>query len=200
MGHWLLAVLVRGTATTEGIEAHLAKPMRRMRREHGVDDYRLGGQVTGAWNPDYDPGADPANWRPCPTCAGTTRVGGARCTVCAAAEQVGRTAGTVVAWHYTDWAPYPGDIVALPRLLDPGWRFPKGRTPIAWVDLAGVVWLDTETAMLTGTDTGEVPPRLRQVLDDLTAGRRNPEPGVAKRQRRPFDPAEWAVAVVDAHH
>jgi hypothetical protein len=93
-----------------------------------------------------------------------------------------------------------GDIVALPRLLDPGWRFPAGRTPIAWVDLAGVVWLDTETAMLTGTDTGDVPPRLRQVLDDLTAGARHPEPGLPKRQRRPFNPAEWAVAVVDAHH
>ena len=171
-----------------------------MRREHGVDRYRLGGQVTGAWDPAYDPGADPANWRPCPTCDGSTRVRGGRCTVCAAAEQVGRIRGTVMAWHYVDWAPHPGDIVALPRLLDPGWRFPTSRTPIAWVDLAGVVWLDTETAVLSGTDTGEVPPRLRQVFDDLTAGRRNPEPGLPTRQRRPFDPTEWVVAVVDAHH
>jgi len=45
-----------------------------------------------------------------------------------------------------------------------------------------------------------VPPRLRQVFDDLTAGRRNPQPGLPKRQRPPFEPAEWAVAVVDAHH
>jgi len=90
MGHWLLAVLVRGTATVNGIDAHLAKPMRRLRREHRVDDYRLGGQVTGAWDPGYDPGADPANWRPCPTCAKAPRVGRDRCTVCAAAQQVGR--------------------------------------------------------------------------------------------------------------
>jgi hypothetical protein len=63
-----------------------------------------------------------------------------------------------------------------------------------------VVWLDTETAMLTGTDTGEVPPRLQRVFDDLAAGRRNPEPELPRRQWRPFDPTEWAVAVVDAHH
>jgi hypothetical protein len=37
MGHWLLAVLVRGTATVDSIQADLATPMRRMRREHGVD-------------------------------------------------------------------------------------------------------------------------------------------------------------------
>jgi hypothetical protein len=189
MGHWLLAVLVRGTATVNGIEAHLAKPMRRLRREHGVDDYRLGGQVTGAWDPTYDPAADPANWRPCGTCGGSTRVGRDRCTVCAAAAQIGRTPGTVVAWHYADWAPYPGDIVALPRLLDPAWRFPTGRTPIAWVDQAGVAWLGTETAVLTGADTGEVPPRLRQVFADLAAGRRNPQPGRPTRQRPPFEPA-----------
>ena len=200
MGHWLLAVLVRGTATVDSVDAHLAKPMRWLRREHGVDGYRLGGRVTGAWDPNYDPAADPANWRPCAACGGSTRIGRDRCTVCAAAEQVGRTAGTVVAWNVTDWAAYPGDIVALPRLLDPTWRFPKRRTPIAWVDLAGVVWLDTATAILTGPDSGEVPPRLRQVFADLTAGRRNPEPGLPKRDRRAFDPSAWAVAVVDAHH
>ena len=200
MGHWLLAVLVRGTATVDAIDAHLRLPMRHLLREHRIDGYRLGGQVTGGWDPGYDPTMDPANWRPCGTCGGSTRVGRDRCTVCAAAEQVGRTPGTVVAWHDADWARYPGDIVALPRLLDPAWWFPKGRTPIAWVDLAGVVWLGTETAVLTSADTGEVPPRLRQVFDDLTAGRRNPQPGLPKRQRRPFDPAEWAVVVVDAHH
>jgi hypothetical protein len=200
MGHWLLAVLVRDTATVDDIDTHLRMPMRRLVREHRIDSYRLGGQVTGGWDPDYDPTMDPANWRPCGTCGGSTRVGRDRCTVCAAAEQVGRTAGTVVAWHYADWAPHPGDLVALPRLLDPAWRFPAGRTPIAWVDLAGVVWLGTETAVLTGTDTGEVPPRLRQVFNDLLGGRRNPEPGVRRLDRRPFDPAGYAVAVVDAHH
>jgi hypothetical protein len=200
IGHWLLAVLVRGTATVDDIDAHLTRPMRALMREQRVDGYRLGGQVTGGWDPTYDPAADPANWRPCGTCAGSARVGGNRCTVCAAAEDVGRTAGAVLAWHYADWAPHPGDIVPLPRLLDPAWRFPHGHTPIAWVDLAGVVWLGTETAVLAGTDTGEIPPRLRRVFDDLLAGRRNPEPGVRKRNRRPFDPAGYAVAVVDAHH
>jgi hypothetical protein len=105
-----------------------------------------------------------------------------------------------VQWRTADWAPHPGDIVALPRLLDPAWRFPTGRTPIAWVDLAGVVWLGTEIAVLTGTDTGEVPPTLRQVFDDLLDGRRDPEPGRPERDRHPFDPTRYAVAVVDAQH
>ena len=200
MGHWLLAVLVRGTATIDDIDLHLRMPMRRLLRAQRIDGYRLGGQVTGGWDPDYDPTMDPANWRPCGTCGGSTRVGRDRCTVCAAAEQVGRSPGTVVAWHCADWAPHRCDIVPLPRLLDPGWRFPKGRTPIAWVDLAGVVWLGIETAVLSGTDTGEVPPRLRQVFDDLLTGRRNPQPAIRKRDRRPFDATSYAVAVVDAHH
>ncbi len=63
-----------------------------------------------------------------------------------------------------------------------------------------MVWLGIETAVLSGTDTGEVPPRLRQVFDDLLTGRRNPQPAIRKRDRRPFDPAGYAVAVVDAHH
>src|SRR6266540_3629259 len=98
MGHWLLAVLVRGTATIDDIDAHLILPMRRLLREQRIDGYRLGGQVTGGWDPTYDPTTDPANWRPCGTCGGSTRVGRDRCTVCAAAEQAGRTPGTVVAW------------------------------------------------------------------------------------------------------
>jgi hypothetical protein len=200
MGHILLAVLVRATATVTDIDLHLRKPMRALTSAGRVDSYRLGGQITGAWDPDYDPAADPANWRPCATCGGSTRLGRERCASCADALQAGRPAGTVVVWFYGDWKPHPGDIVPLTRLLQPGWRFPKGRTPIAWVDLAGVVWLDTQTAILTGTDTGEVPPRLRQVLDDLLTARRDPDPGRPKRARRPFNPADWAVAVVDAHH
>jgi hypothetical protein len=198
MGHYLLAVLVGDNATVETIDVHLAKPMRRLVRAHRVDDYRLGGGVTGAWDPDYDPETDPANWRACPRCAGATRVAGQACTVCADAGQAGRTPGTVLAMPF-DWVPHPGDLVALSRLMRPGWRFPPRRSPHAWVDLAGVVWLGTELALLSGTDTGEVPDRLRQVFDDLITGRRNPEPGVRKAQRR-FDETTALVAVVDAHH
>jgi hypothetical protein len=198
MGHYLLAVLVGCNATVDTIDTHLRGPMRRLVRAHRVDDYRLGGGVTGAWDPDYHPEADPANWRPCPCCAGTTRVTGQPCTVCADAQPAGRTAGTVLAMPF-DWVPHPGDLVALSRLMHPNWRFPPGRTPHAWVDLAGVVWLGTELALLSGTDTGEVPDRLRQVFDDLLTGRRNPEPGVRVAQRR-FDETTALVAVVDAHH
>ena len=99
----------------------------------------------------------------------------------------------------SEWVRHPGDLVPLARLMDRGWRFPPGRTPNAWVDRAGVVWLGTETAQLTGTDTGKVPDRLRQVFDDLLTGRRNPEPGVRVAQRR-FDETTALVAVVHAHH
>ncbi|MBF9134720.1 hypothetical protein I0C86_38190 [Plantactinospora sp. S1510] len=220
MGHRLFAVLVRASVAVATIDAHLARPMRHLLRSGAIDGYRLGGQVTGAWNPDYNPAADPANWRTCGACDGTTRSGDVACAVCAEAVQAGRRPGTVVPWSCTDWARYPGDIVALPRLLHPGWRFPRGRTPIAWVDLAGVVWLGTDEAVLTGTDTGHLPPRLRRVLDDLRIGRRDPDPGRSAPRTRPrpadlvtpwrysgraqpqgarFNPAEWSVAVVDAH-
>ncbi|TDC27783.1 hypothetical protein E1211_28870 [Micromonospora sp. 15K316] len=221
MGHRLLAVLVRATATVETIDAHLAKPMRPLLRAGVIDGYRLGGQVTGAWAPAYEPAADPNNWRTCPACTGSSTVDAAVCAMCADAERAGRRSGTVVPWSYTDWARNAGDIVALPRLLHPGWRFPPRRTPIAWVDLAGVVWLNTDEAVLTGTDSGRVPPRLLAVFRDLLAGRRNPDPtqpaprrgttpagwlpperSTARHQRLPgggFHPADWSVAVVDAH-
>jgi hypothetical protein len=102
-----------------------------------------------------------------------------------------------VTWNVYAWAPHPGDIVPMARLLDPGWRYPKGRTPDAWVDLAGIEWLGTTDAKLTGTDTGETPPRLRQVFDDLQSGRRGHN---ALQPRGPLDPHLWAVAIVDAHH
>ncbi|WP_433388660.1 hypothetical protein [Micromonospora sp. KLBMP9576] len=142
------------------------------------------------------------------------------CPACADAVAAGRRPGTLLPFSYTDWPQYPGDIVALPRLLHPGWRFPPGRTPSAWVDLAGVVWLGVDEAILTGTDTGSVPPRLQAVFADLVAGRRNPDPTLASSRRRPtpvdwstpwrhpgrprrrharFKPADWSVAVVDAH-
>ncbi|MFJ6199141.1 hypothetical protein [Micromonospora sp. NPDC092111] len=217
MAHQLIAVLVRATATVHTIDVHLTRPMRLLARQHHIDGYRLGGQVTGAWDPTYQPEADPDNWRACGTCGGTTHVGDATCPDCADAPEAGRRPGTVVPF-YTDWAPYPGDIVALPRLLHPGWRFPPGRTPIAWVDLAGVVWLDTAQAVLTSADTGAVPPRLLQVFRDLLHERRDPDPTTtptrrapspvdwaAHRRRHPgrarnrFNPNDWTVAVVDAH-
>ncbi|GIJ08424.1 hypothetical protein ACFFMR_29250 [Micromonospora andamanensis] len=218
MAHHLIAVLVRATATVHTIDTHLTQPMRLLARAQRIDGYRLGGQVTGAWDPTYQPDADPRNWRACDRCGGTTRVGDVTCPDCADAVAAGRRPGTVVPWDYTDWAPYPGDIVALPRLLHPGWRFPPGRTPVAWVDAAGVVWLDTADAVLAGTDTGAVPPRLLQVFRDLLQQRRNPDLSATRARRTPspvdstvhhrrhpgrprnrFNPNNWSVAVVDAH-
>ncbi|MEV0003491.1 hypothetical protein AB0H28_14550 [Micromonospora sp. NPDC050980] len=220
MAHHLFAVLVRAGATVASIDAHLAAPMRLVSREHRIDGYRLGGQVTGAWDTSYDPDGDPSNWHTCDACRGTTQIDGATCLACADAVQAGRRPGTVVPCSYTDWAPYPGDIVALPRLLHPGWRFPPGGTPVAWVDLAGVVWLDAEGAYDAASDSGQIPARLRMVFRDLVSGRRNPDPtaqmaargpAVASRRlpaRRPgrihripvaLRAADWSVAVVDAH-
>ena len=193
MGHRLLAVLVPATTTAEAPHHALATVLFPLILDEVIDSYTLGGQVTGAWDPSYDPTTDPRNWRPCAVCGGGTRTGRPACTACRDAMRAGRPPGTELTFT-SDWAPHPGDIVALGRLLDPGWRFPKGRTPIGWVDLAGVVWLDTELAMLTGTDTGDVPPRLRTVFDDLIAGRRT-----HPRMRQPFTVADYAVAVVDAH-
>jgi hypothetical protein len=197
MAHLLLAVLVAHTATVHSIDVHLAAPMRPLLAAHTVDSYRLGGGCTGWWDPRYDPSLDPRNWRPCGSCGGSTRLGASRCTDCLTAVDAGRDPGTVVEWNVAQWAPHPGDIVPLPPLLDPGWRYPQGTTPDAWVDHAGIEWLGTTDAKLTRTDTGETPPRLRQVFDDLQTGRRHLQP-TGRRSR--FDPTRWAVAVVDAHH
>lgn len=193
MGHRLLAVLVPATTTANSPHHALAGALFPLVIHDVIDSYTLGGQVTGAWDPSYDPTMDSRNWRPCAVCGGT-RTGRADCTACRDATQAGRTPGTELTFT-SDWAAHPGDIVALGRLLDPGWRFPKGRTPIGWVDLSGVVWLDTELAVLTGTgtDTGDVPPRLRAVFDDLIAGRR-----AHPRKRQPFNVADYALAIVDA--
>lgn len=193
MGHRLLAVLVPATTTADSPYDALATVLFPLIPDGVLDSYTLGGQVTGAWDPTYDPTMDPRNWRPCAVCGGGNRAGRADCHACRDATRAGRPPGTELAFT-SDWAAHPGDIVALSRLLDPGWRFPKGRTPIGWADLAGVVWLDTELAMLTGTDTGDVPPRLQVVFDDLIAGRRT-----HPCMRQPFTIADYAVAVVDAH-
>jgi len=203
MRRYLLAVLIRHTATIEGIDTHLGGPMRPMLRSGLITGYRLGGTRTGAWDPDYDPTSDPRNWRPCDTCGGSTRLGAGRCTVCAAAADVGRDPGTVLRPNAADWAAHPGDIVPLPTLLDPGWRYPEGHTPQAWVDLAGTVWLDwldSAEALPAGADTGRALLRLRTVFEDLHAGRRRPDPAAPRSPRGGFDATRWSVAVVDAHH
>ena len=197
MARLQLAVLVPHTATIDSFDGHLAGPVRPLLAFRTIDSYRLGGACTGCWDPRYDPSLDPRNWRPCNTCGGSTGLGASRCTDCRSAVDTGRDPGTVVMWDASQWAPHPGDIVALPQLLHPGWRYPKGHTPDAWVDLAGIEWLDTTDATLTGTDTGQTPPRLRHVFHALQAGRRHPEPAPPRTR---FDPTRWAVAVVDAHH
>jgi len=203
MGNSLLAVLVPATATIENIDRLLAQPMRRLLREHSIDGYRLGGQLTGAWSPDYDPQADPVNWQQCPGCGGTGQRADQPCRACADPGNTGRPPGTSVKF-YTRWAPHPGDIVPLPTLLDPAWRFPPQRTPEAWVDLAGTVWVDTSLVKYQ-VDAGPapVPPRLREVFDQLRNGRRSPwgpRRRAEGRRVEVFDPAAWSVAVVAAHH
>lgn len=197
MARLLLAVLVPRTATVDSIDVHLSGPMRPLLATRTVDGYRFGGGCTGWWDPGYDPSRDPHHWRPCEGCGGSTRLGASRCADCLTAVDAGRTLDTVLVGDVAHWAPHPGDIVPLPQLLDPRWRYPTGRTPDAWVDLAGIAWLGTTDANLAGTDTGQTPPRLRHVFDALHAGRRNPEP---TQSRTWFDPTRWAVAVVDAHH
>ncbi|PZG09669.1 hypothetical protein C1I95_28785, partial [Micromonospora craterilacus] len=174
MGHHLFAVLVPATATVATIDTHLAKTLRPLTQARKIRAYRLGGRVTGAWTPGYEPTADPNNWHNCRACGGTTRLDGAECPTCADATEHGRRPGTVSVSSPTGWSRHPGDIVRLPRLLQPGWRFPPGRTPIAWVDTAGMVWLGTEAPEIAGKDVGHLPPRLRQVLHNLRHGRRDP--------------------------
>src|SRR2546421_438699 len=163
MGHYLLAVLVGDNATVETIDTQLAKPMRRLLRAHRVDDYRFGGGVTGAWDPGYDPQADPANWRPCPRCAGTTRVAGQSCTVCADAQPAGRGPGTVLAMPF-DWVRHPGDLVPLSRLMHRDWRFPPRPHPPPRVDPAGVGWLPPHIPPPTRTHTGTQARRAARAL------------------------------------
>jgi hypothetical protein len=197
MGHRLFAVLVPATVTAVTavtVGPHLLAALAPLLRDGTIDALWLGGQASGAWDRDYDPTLDPANWRPCTGCGGGTRPGRSQCRACADAAQAGRAPGTGLALPF-DWASHPGDLVPLPRLLDPAWRFPKSRTPIGWADPAGVVWLDPEIATLTGTDTGEVPPVLRQVFHDPRTGGRHPS--IRSPQR--FDPADYLVAAVDAH-
>jgi hypothetical protein len=193
MGNYLLAVCVPATATTDTIDPYLDRLLRPLIRRRAIDGYRLGAAVTGAWDTDYDPAADPGNWRPCDTCTGSTRVGGKPCPHCATAADQGRSPGTVVAWNAIEWVRHPGDIVPLPRLLDPGWRFPAHRSPDAWTDGTGTVWLHT-----TPTPTSEpVAARLRHIFDDLATGRRQPG---SDHGPGPFEPDRWSVVVVQAHH
>jgi hypothetical protein len=193
MGNYLLAVLVPATVAIDTIDPYLGVLLRPLVRRRVIDGYRLGGSVTGAWDPGYDPAADPANWRACDACTGGSRTSGQSCPHCATAADQGRAPGTVMAWNAADWARHPGDIVPLSRLLDPGWRFPPHRSPDAWTDGTGTVWLHT-----TPTATAEpVSARLRHILHDLAASRRRPGTG---RGHGPFEPDQWSVAVIQAHH
>jgi hypothetical protein len=89
MGHRQL-VVIPGDATTGSIQAHPAAPLRALPSQQRIGDRQPGGQATGAGDPDDDPAADPANWRPCATCGANTRLGRAQCTDCADAEQAAK--------------------------------------------------------------------------------------------------------------
>jgi hypothetical protein len=198
MGHLLLAVLVPADATVETIDVHLDRILEPRLGTLDIDDYRLGGGFTGAWDPGYDPTRDPANHETCNRCQGSQQDQGETCRTCADALDEGRAAGTILKWNTYDWASHPGDLVPLAHLYEPGWSFPPHRTPQAWVDLAGVRRLGTEERLYPFNTDTDIPPRLRRVLTDLRAGRRDPHGG--PRRVVPVNADDWLVAVVDAHH
>ncbi|MEV8504509.1 hypothetical protein AB0368_06710 [Actinoplanes sp. NPDC051475] len=189
----LVAVLVPATATLDTIAAHLAAPLQTV-VPSVIDRYRLGGRFTAAWDPDYQPRTEPANWRPCRPCRTTGLVAGDACPDCATAVHEGRFAGTVLA-PSDQWAAHPGDLVPLARLLDPDWQFLAGRsgertaTPVLWADpsVRGTRWLDV------AEHPGDLPPALATIFERLRDGTRLPDPSGA-----PFDPGAWQVAVVEA--
>ncbi|WP_250008774.1 hypothetical protein [Actinoplanes sp. M2I2] len=180
----LLAVLVPASATLDTIDAHLAAPLHFL----PVDRYRLGGEFTGLWDPDYDPRRDPANWRRCPHCAGT----GQACPGCADAEPAGRDPGTVLAAS-SQWVPHSGDLIPLPRLLNPQFRFPAGdqlateretTAPDLYADrFFGFRALDKAAS-------GAVSTGLRTVLQAILSGHMDNALVAA---------ADWQIAVVAAH-
>src|SRR4051794_21596113 len=116
MGHHLFAVLIPARATVATVDRYLQPLLDHLRGPGTFDEYRLGGQVTGAWDPQYNPIFDPANWRPCATCDGTPP----GCLHCGDAIRDGRRAGTALVPNW-DWRPHGGDLVPLTRLLDPAW-------------------------------------------------------------------------------
>jgi hypothetical protein len=185
----LVAVLVPAGATAATIDAYLSASMRSL----PVDRYRLGGEFTGAWDPDYDPRTDPANWRDCGTCSATGHPS-RTCPTCGDAADAGRTPGTVLA-PSDQWVTHPGDLIPLARLLDPAWRFPTGENlnpprestaPDLYADdrFYGVRTLDKSAS-------GELSVGLRTVLNALLRHRHPHED--------PFDPADWQLAILAAH-
>ena len=188
----LVAVLVPASAAIDTIGAHLATPLHFL----PADRYRLGGEFTGAWDPGYDPRRDPANWRSCRDCAGTGRLTGKACSGCGDAEPAGRSGGTVLA-SSDQWALHPGDLIPLPRLLDPQFRFPAGNqlaamrettAPDLYADrFYGLRALDKEAS-------GEVSNGLRTVLQAVLTGHTD-----RSADNDPVDPADWQIAVVAAH-
>jgi hypothetical protein len=184
----LVAVLVPASATADTIGAHLAAPLHFL----PTDSYRLGGEFTGTWDPDDDPRRDPANWRTCPDCAGTGR----DCPTCADADPADRRRGTILA--ATDqWVPHPGDLIPLPRLLDPQFRFPAGdRLTPTRETTAPDLYADAFNGIraLDKMPSGEVSTGLRTVLQAALTGRRD-----SRADIHPIDPADWQIAMVAAH-
>ena len=192
--NFAVAVLVPASTTVDTVDAQLTGPMRTL-MPGVIDHYRLGGEFTGAWDPDYEPRTDPENWRPCTACAATGEFAEQPCATCADAAQNGRRTGTVLA-SPENWRPHRGDIVALTRLLNPDWRMPArhgtageaaNRIPDLFADRQGIVWVG-------GTSSGETPDALRTVWNSLLDGTRQ-----VTASREPFDAAAWSVAIVAAH-
>ncbi|WP_328463569.1 hypothetical protein OHA21_38285 [Actinoplanes sp. NBC_00393] len=93
--------------------------------------------------------------------------------------------------------PYPGDLIPLPRLLDPQFRFPAGDqlVPIRETT-APDLYADAFYGLraLDKTRSGEVSTGLRTVLQAALTARRD-----RSTDSHPLDPADWQIAMVAAH-
>lgn len=194
MASILVAAVVPATVTVETIDTPLRRVTRRWHQASVIGGWQFGGQFAGAWS-NYLPEHDPANWYDCELCAGTGRRDDERgislrtadssfgCNGCAPqTPDDPRPPGNALTRPW-EWIGHDGDLVPLPRLLEPTWRFPAGRYPGGWVDAEALRWLDR-------TDDGSVGPVLADVFRSYLAGTRKPGWGDGS-----FDPAQWKVAV-----
>jgi hypothetical protein len=190
--HFLVAVLVAADTTVATMPARIA-PTLNPYIDLTCDYWTPGSYAAGIWS-DYDPTADKANWTTCRTCRGTghrdDEIGrtarasdpGFTCNGCAGPgvilghrDTAPRPAGTQLVSPLT-WNAHPGDILTLPQILHPGWRFRPGAAPRAYADPHGWLWLHTPRLTVTPD------PAMREAL----AAWHTTEPG------------KWAVAAVDA--
>ena len=181
---YLMAALVPANATINRIDEHLAVAIPHL----PASWYRLGGQFTGAWD-GYQPSNDPQNRRLCPSCTGDG------CPACRDTPPNSQPAGTVVAPYHL-WVRHPGDLLPLPRLLDPNWRFPTRLFGTANPQTtAPTLYSDRFYGLraLDRTGSGETSNGLRSVLRAVAD-----RPEYRYPNGEPFQADDWQLALIDA--